>query len=135
MLLAVSVLITGCGFGIKGFQSSKKSTYVINFDAPSPTYVTGITAISRQLSAEDWLTIAKENYQEKKYARSLRAATEAFNRDDQLLAARELAMLSAIKVTQSNIDSYHDNTLMNATEKSEFKEILTRMTTLMNAAD
>lgn len=54
---------------------------------------------------------------------------------DQLVGARQLAMLSAVKVTESNIDAYSDNAVMNDNDKARFKDTLTNITTLVSTAD
>ena len=81
------------------------------------------------------MTIAKNNYETKRYARALRAANEALSIDNERLDARQLAMLSAVKVMESNIDAYHDNTLMNSGDKAALNKTLTNITTLVNASN
>ena len=81
------------------------------------------------------MTIAKNNYEKKRYARALRAANEALSVDNERLDARQLAMLSAVKVMESNIDAYHDNSLMNSGDKATLNETLTNITNLVNASN
>ncbi|WP_250162237.1 hypothetical protein [Psychrobacter sp. WY6] len=65
----------------------------------------------------------------------MRAANEALSVDNERLDARQLAMLSAVKVMESNIDAYHDNSLMNSSDKATLNETLTNITTLVNASN
>lgn len=143
--LSSFLLLTGCGMGAKKNVDNVSSTTVIankatpisQLSAPSFVYLLDTTKahINRQLSAEDWLIMAKSNYESKRYARALRASNEALGLNDQLIEARQIAMLSAVKITQSNIGSYHDNNVMSSSDKARFKDTLTKMTTLVNASD
>ena len=81
------------------------------------------------------MLIAQSNYQAQKYARSLRAATKALEFDAQSLEARQLAMLSAVKITETNIDSYQDDVTLSSSNKSELKTTLENLTTLLNTSD
>ncbi|MGP9513978.1 hypothetical protein ACT3RN_15545 [Psychrobacter sp. AOP5-GZ1-6] len=81
------------------------------------------------------MAIAKTNYDSKKYARALRAANNAIAIDNQSLEARDIAMLSTIKITESNISAYHNDTLMSSDDKDRVKDRLTNITTLVQASN
>ncbi len=81
------------------------------------------------------MAMAKKNYEAKHYARALRAANEALSMDDQNIEARQIAMLSAVKVMENNIDVYHDKALMSDGDKETFKKTLTNITTLTNTSN
>ena len=112
-------------------QSRGGSPIVKQLSEPSLAYLSN----GNKLSSEAWMTIAKNNYEKKRYARALRAANEALSVDNERLDARQLAMLSAVKVMESNIDAYHDNSLMNSGDKATLNETLTNITTLVNASN
>lgn len=143
--LSSFLLMTGCGVGARNKVDHKSSTTVVTNQATStsqlsgPSFVylfdTAKADINRLHSAEDWLILAKSNYESRRYARALRAANEALGLNNQLIEARQIAMLSAVKITQSNIGSYHDNTAMSSNDKARFKDTLTNMTTLVNVSD
>ncbi len=145
IILSTSSFLIACGSAAKKDAKPVLSKSVVTntvitksqLDEPSFAYLVDSTKVgnTRLLSSEAWLTIAKDNFQSKHYARALRAANEALSVDNKLVAARQLAMLSAVKVTENSIDSYHDNTLMSNSDKDRFKSSLTSMTTLVNASD
>lgn len=139
VIFSASVLLTACGGATKNAQilSASQPTVAKQLDEPSFSYLSDAVKVNdgREITAQQWMTIAQRNYQSKKYARSLRAATEALSLDDQLIEARQLAMLSAVKVTESTIDAYSDSAVMNDSEKARFKGTLTNITTLVNTAD
>ena len=132
VLLSASLLIAGCGTTAqKNVQTTVSKPIVKQLSEPSLVYLSN----GNQLSSEAWMTIAKNNYDAKRYARALRAANEALSVDNERLDARQLAMLSAVKVMESNIDAYHDNSLMNSGDKATLNETLTNITTLVNASN
>lgn len=138
IVLSTSVLITGCSVGAKeSTQNIVSQPIVKQLSGPSLVYLADATTAnnSSKSNPEAWMTIAKSNYELKNYSRALRAANEALSIDSQIIDARQIAMLSAVKVMQSNIDAYHDNALMNSHDKARFKETLTSMTTLVNTSD
>lgn len=138
IVLSTSVLITGCSMGAKeNTQTIVSQPVVKQLSDPSLVYLANDTETNtlREGNSEAWMVIAKSNYQLKNYSRALRAANEALGIDDQIVEARQIAMLSAIKVMQSNIDAYHDNALMNSHDQATFKDTLTNMTTLVNTSD
>lgn len=135
VLLGASLLTTGCGKTAKKNQQTTVSTPIIKqLSAPSLAYLPD-TTVADQRSSEAWMVIANKNYEEKRYARALRAANEALNIDNEKVDARQVAMLSAVKVMESNIDAYHDNTLMNSGDKAIFNETLTNITTVVNTSN
>lgn len=104
--------------------------------SPSMTYLTqSLSTNKNAISEQQWLELAQANYKNKKYARALRAANEVLRLNENSIEAREIAMLSTVKVTESNISSYHDNALMNENDKSDFKSTLTELTTIINSPD
>ncbi|MGP4120776.1 hypothetical protein ACT3N8_13265 [Psychrobacter aquimaris] len=132
VLLSASLLTAGCGTTAKNnIQTTVSKPIVKQLSEPSLVYLSS----GNQLSSEAWMTIAKNNYATKRYARALRAANEALSVDNERLDARQLAMLSAVKVMESNIDAYHDNTLMDSGDKATLNETLTNITTLVNASN
>lgn len=138
IVLSTSVLITGCSMGAKeNTQTIISQPIVKQLSGPSLVYLADATEAnnSSKSNPEVWMAIAKSNYELKNYSRALRAANEALSIDDQIVEARQIAMLSAVKVMQSNIDAYHDNALMNSHDKATFKDTLTSMTTLVNTSD
>lgn len=142
IIFSACLLVTGCG----GFGKNKNTepvkliqpTVINQLASPSLTYLSD-PAIeidnNRTMTADRWMSIAQSNYQAKKYARALRAATEALNLDEQLMEARELALLSAVKVTETNISAYHDNVLMSDYDKAELKVTLADITSLINTSE
>lgn len=133
VLCSVCLVLTGCS-SKKQPSTTVSSTTVKPLASPSITYLSnGVNSNSNTaLTAEQWLTIAKTNYESKKYARSLRAATQAVSLDSDLVEARQLAMLSAVSVTQVNIDSYNDNTLLNDQDRTELRDTFSHITSLIN---
>lgn len=133
-VLTTSLLITGCSTASKSSEQNVSSqTTTKSLTKPSITYLSNVTETS-QRSADAWMTIAKKNYEAKRYARALRAANEALSIDNQRVEARQMAMLSVVKVMESNIDVYHDDLSMTKNEKATFKEALTNITTLSSAS-
>ncbi|WP_040642622.1 hypothetical protein [Psychrobacter aquaticus] len=133
VVLNVASLITGCSTTAEGNKPNTISqTTVKQLSEPSLTYLSGA---ANQRSPATWMTIAEDNYKAKRYARALRAANEALSMDNQMVEARQIAMLSAVKVMESNIDAYHDNALMNDSDKATFKETLTNITTSINTSN
>lgn len=132
VLLSASLLTVGCGTTAqKNVQTTVSKPIVKQLSEPSLAYLSN----GNQFSSEAWMTIAKNNYEAKRYARALRAANEALSVDNERLDARQLAMLSAVKVMESNIDAYHDNSLMNSGDKATLNKTLTNITTLVNASN
>ena len=129
VVLSASVLITGCNTTAK----EEKSTVVKRLSEPSLVYLSGGNAVQRDFAA--WMTLAKTNYDSKQYARALRAANEALAMDNQSAEARQIAMLSSVKITESNISAYHNDTLMDSGDKARFKDKLTNITTLIQSSN
>ncbi len=134
IVFSACLLATGCG-GKK--QQAKPASPVVlskQLSSPSLSYLSNdmVETGSNSIGVEQWMTIAKNNYESKKYARALRAATEALNIDNGSVAAREMAMLSAVRVTQSNIDAYSDNALLNDYDKAELRDTFADITSLIN---
>lgn len=134
--LSACLLATGCGGTKKKVNPVGSATPVLSqqLASPSLSYMSADLekAGDKDISAEQWLKIAQDNYDAKKYARALRAATEALNMDDESIEARELAMLSAVRVTQSNIDAYSDNALMSDYDRTELRNTFADVTSLIN---
>lgn len=132
ILFSTSLLTAGCGTAAKkNVQTTVSKPIVQQLSEPPLAYLSS----GNQLSSGAWMTIAKNNYETKRYARALRAANEVLSIDNERLDARQLAMLSAVKVMESNIDAYHDNTLMNSGDKAALNKTLTNITTLVNASN
>ncbi|MBE0444798.1 hypothetical protein [Psychrobacter sp. FME5] len=135
VLLGASLLTTGCGkTGKKSVQTTVSTPIVKQLSEPSLAYLSD-TTVADQRSSEAWMVIANKNYEEKRYARALRAANEALSIDNEKVDARQIAMLSAVKVMGSNIDAYSDDAMMNSGDKATFNETLTNITTLINASN
>lgn len=133
-VLTTVLLITGCSTASKSSTPNVSSQTVAKpLTKPSISYLSEATETS-QRSADVWIAIAKKNYEAKHYARALRAANEALNIDKQKVEALQIAMLSAVKVMESNIDAYHNDVSMNKNEKATLKETLTNITTLSSAS-
>ena len=133
-VLTTVLLFTGCSTTSKSNTPNVSSqTVTKSLTKPSISYLSKATETS-QRSADVWIAIAKKNYEAKHYARALRAANEALNIDKQKVEARQIAMLSAVKVMESNIDAYHNDVSMNKNEKATLKETLTNITTLSSAS-
>lgn len=130
------LLVTGCGGAKKKVKSVVSATPILSqqLASPSLSYMSSDLekAGDQDISAEQWLKIAQDNYDAKKYARALRAATEAVNIDNESIEARELAMLSAVRVTQSNINAYNDNALMSDYDRTELRNTFADVTSLIN---
>lgn len=137
VLLSASIGIAGCDSGKKNQAQTNLQTQPLlskQLEAPSSSYLLAATDNNRP-TAQQWLAIGNNNFQAKKYARALRAANEALNINSQMIEARQLAMLSAVKVTESNIGSYNDNALMNSNDKARLKNTFANMTTLVNTSN
>lgn len=138
IILSTSVLITGCSMGAKeNTQNIVSQPVVKKLNGPPLVYLADAIEVNtlREGNLEAWMTVAKNNYVLKNYSRALRAANEVLSVDSQIVEARQIAMLSAVKVMESNVDAYHDNALMNSHDKARFKETLTSMTTLINTSE
>lgn len=126
-LLSSVVVLTGC-------KSNPKHASVVvvpDFAEPSLRYMAQDTD-PNDISAEQWVTIAQAAFAEKQYARALRAANEALRTQGDIKEARKIAMLSTIKITQDYSKDYHDAAVMSVEGSDDFKEDLTRVTTLIN---
>lgn len=117
------MVITGCNTTAK----EEKSATVKALSQPSLVYL----ADANPGDFEAWMTVAKSNYDSKNYARALRAANEALKFDKQAVGARQIAMLSSIKLTENNISAYHNDSLMDSSDKAMLKNKLTNITTLI----
>ncbi len=117
------MVITGCNTTAK----EGKSATVKALSQPSLVYL----ADANPSDFEAWMTVAKSNYDSKSYARALRAANEALKFDKQAVEARQIAMLSSIKLTENNISVYHNDSLMDSSDKAMLKNKLTNITTLI----
>ncbi|WP_299189498.1 hypothetical protein [uncultured Psychrobacter sp.] len=137
IVMSVSVVLAGCSADVKSSKHNISQPTIKQLSSSSLVYLTDATEAKdiNESSIETWMAIAKSNYESKNYSRALRAANEALSIDNQIVEARQIAMLSSVKVMQSNIDAYHDNALMNSHDKATFKETLTSMTTLINTSD
>lgn len=138
VVLTASLLATGCSTTTKESRKNTDSQPVIKqLSEPSLAYLSDTTKMSNanQSDVEAWVTIAKSNYEAKRYARALRAANKALSIDKGMVDARQIAMLSAVKVMESNIDAYHDDALMDSGDKTMFKDTLTDITSLINASN
>ncbi|SLJ84287.1 hypothetical protein DABAL43B_1089 [Psychrobacter sp. DAB_AL43B] len=138
VVLTASLLTTGCSTTTKESQQNTDSQPIVKqLSEPSLAYLSDATEMSNanQSDVEAWMTIAKSNYEAKRYARALRAANEALSIDNEMVDARQIAMLSAVKVMESNIDAYHDDALMDSGDKTMFKDTLTDITSLINTSN
>lgn len=144
IILGTCILITGCSSTGKNKKSqlAHQSTQqavaqpIVNTQLASPslTYILNTAEINdnRSVTAEQWLSMAESNYQSKRYARALRAANEALKINSRMEEARQLAMLSAVKVAESNVSAYNNKTLMNDKDKAELRDTLADITSLIN---
>ncbi|MBF0658430.1 tetratricopeptide repeat protein [Psychrobacter sp. NG25] len=130
VVVSASVLITGCN---TTGEKKSASASVKALSAPSLVYLSGPNTVQRDFEA--WMTIAKTNYDSKEYARALRAANEALAIDNQAVEARQIAMLSSIKVTEGNISAYHNDALMDSDDKDLLKDKLTNITTMIQSTN
>ncbi|WP_201552000.1 tetratricopeptide repeat protein [Psychrobacter fjordensis] len=127
IVLSASMVITGCNTTAK----EEKSATVKALSQPSLVYL----ADANPSDFEAWMTVAKSNYDSKNYARALRAANEALKFDKQAVEARQIAMLSSIKLTENNISAYHNDSLMDSSDKAMVKNKLTNITTLIQTSN
>lgn len=137
VMLSTTLLTIGCGTTTKEDNSRPSSQPVLKqFSEPSLAYMSTAheTVYTDPHDAEAWTAIAQKNYEAKHYARALRSANEALKRDSQMVDARQIAMLSTVKVMEGNIAAYHDNVALND-DKATFKETLTNITTLISASN
>lgn len=135
--LSACLLATGCGGKKKRAEPAVLATPVVlsqQLASPSLSYLSTdlLETGSSIVTFEQWMVIANNNYKSKNYARALRAATEAFNLNNESIEARELAMLSALRVTQNNIDDYRNNALMNDSDRTELRDTFADITSLIN---
>lgn len=122
-ILSVSMMMTGCNT-----TGKKNSTSVKPLSEPSLVYLDDGNTPQRDF--DGWMAIAETDYDAKKYARALRAANKALAIDNQAVAARQIAMLSSVKVMESNIKTYHDSASMDSADKATLKATLTNINTL-----
>lgn len=127
IVLSASMVITGCNTTAK----EEKVATVKALSQPSLVYL----ADTNPSDFEAWMTVAKSNYDSKNYARALRAANEALKFDRQAVEARQIAMLSSIKLTENNISAYHNDSLMDSSDKAVLKNKLTNITTLIQTSN
>ena len=136
LVLSMSLLVVGCGGGVKKKPQQTAVPMIEQLEDPSLYYLLAPTNDSvGNMTVAQWTDIAKINYESMKYGRALRAATEALKIDDDAVEARQLAMLAAVKITESNVGSFHDNALMNSDDKAILKTTLTNITTSIGASD
>lgn len=138
VMLNTALLIAGCSAITKeNKQNTLNQPTVRQLSEPSIAYLSNAneTDNTNPHNLETWITIAQKNYDSKRYARALRAANEALSIDNERVDARQIAMLSAVKVMESNIDVYHNDALMDNDVKATFKETLTSITTLVNTSN
>lgn len=136
--LSTALLTIGCNTTTKESQLQPASQPIAKqLSKPSLTYMSNANEIGaiNARNPEAWITVAKKNYEAKRYPRALRAANEALSINDQMTEARQIAMLSVVKVMENNIDAYHDAALMNSADKATFKETLTNITTLTSISN
>lgn len=140
VICSACLSFTGCQSGSKtqapigGSDSLSQPVSSAVLNAPSMTYLlTGVVGDeqSNTWSAQQWVDRATSLYQEKHYARALRAANIALTIDEELLPARQLALLANIKIMQNNIHTVHKNEAMSANDKADLKESLTMITSLI----
>lgn len=135
VMLNTVLLVTACSTTTK--QNTRSQPVAQQLSEPSIAYLSSVTEAdtAKPRNLETWITIAQSNYDSKRYARALRAANEALSIDDNRVDARQIAMLSAVKLMESNIDVYHNDALMDNGDKATFKETLTSITTLVNTSN
>lgn len=129
--LTTSVLLAGCTSSMKKDTSYAPSAARSVLTSPSLAYLTN-EKDSEKVTAAQWQFMAKKYYQSKSYARALRAANQALGKNNQLVTAREIAMMSALKLSKNNVSVYHNNEVMAEPEKAKIKETLNDVITLVN---
>lgn len=137
-VLSTALLTIGCSTTTKESPPQPTSQPVVKpLSKPSLTYMSSANEIgaTNARNPEAWITVAKKDYEAKRYARALRAANEALSINGQMIEARQIAMLSVVKVMENNIEAYHDDALMNSADKATFKETLTNITTLTSTSN
>lgn len=142
LVCSAGLLTTGCATGKKNSKVAAPVTSVYSapteLNEPSVSYLiseSAASASSQSWTAKQWIELAETHYKSQHYARALRAAIAAIDLDNDALPARQIAMLAAVKMTEDNIGTYHDNELMNEEDKAEFKASLVNITTLVNASE
>lgn len=138
VMFSPALLAIGCSTTTTENKPRPLSQPVVEqLSEPSLVYMFNTNEIdsANSRNAETWVAIAKKNYEEKDYGRALRAAETALNTNNQMVEARQIAMLSAVKMMESSVDAYHDDAVMKGADKSAFKETLTNITTLVNASN
>lgn len=137
VMLSTALLIAGCSTTTKNKHNLPTQATVKQLSEPSIAYLsdTNEAGSTYPRSLEAWLTIAQKNYDSKHYARALRAANEALSIDNERVDARQIAMLSAVKIMENNISAYHHDMSMDDNERAGFKETLTNITTLINTSN
>ena len=141
VIFSACLSFMGCQSGSKtqvslgGSESLSQPVSPTVFNAPSMRYLLLTEAAgdeqSNTWSAQQWADRATSLYQEKHYARALRAANIALTIDEELMPARQLALLANIKIMQNNIRTLHKNEAMSANDKADLKESLTMITSLI----
>lgn len=137
-ILNTALLVTACSTTTKERKQNTRSQLMAQqLSEPSIVYLSNAneTENTNPHNLEMWITIAQKNYDSKRYARALRAANEALSIDNGRVDARQIAMLSAVKVMENNINAYHNDVLMDNNDKATFKETLTSITTLVNTSN
>lgn len=139
LMLAAMVSLVGCGK--YGATSTDNTTEIVEpaqveLAAPSISYLDVEMTVdsSGLITAEQWLQAAQIFYKDKKYSKALRAAEESLAIKDSK-QAYEIALLSAINITQSNMDMYNKPDVLSDSDKQVIKNRLTKVTTAINSIE
>lgn len=138
VMLSTALLIAGCSTTTKKNKHNLPTQATVKqLSEPSIAYLSDANEAGSTYprNLEAWLTIAQKNYDSKHYARALRAANEALSIDSERVDARQIAMLSAVKIMENNISAYHHDISMDDNDRAGFKETLTNITTLINTSN
>ena len=132
-VLALSLALSACsttGKSDKTVSPTQMSLPTLN----AAHLVPHLDEAGTSLSAEDWVQSAQGYFDSHNYTRALRAANEALALNPDTTGARKIALLSTIRIVQQNSSSYHNEALINDSEREEIKEGLTSITSLINAS-
>jgi|GEM_PF-4138823 len=132
-VLALSIALCACdttGKTGKTVSATQMSLPTLN----ATHLVPHLDKAETPLSAEDWLQSAQGYFDSQNYTRALRTANEALALNPDATEARKIALLSTIRIVQQNSSSYHDQALINDSEREEIKKGLTSITSLINAS-
>lgn len=134
-LAAVSLFATGCQKNIDSSETQKPIIHSTNMPLqyPSMNYLDIEAVDTSSKDAPDneeyiqsLMEIANDNYNNKSYAKALRAANQILKFNQNSLQAKQLAALSSIKIAESNM-GFFKGLGINEDQKKDIKNSIAYM--------